>query len=60
MLLFVVYQDAYTKEQIYYEWKHGPARSIKAAADMRLSTFDLIGHPAWNITLIRTGKCDRS
>ncbi|KAK2148946.1 hypothetical protein LSH36_474g04060 [Paralvinella palmiformis] len=46
---------AYTKDQIHYEWKYGPGRSIKASSDMRLSTFDLIGYPAWNVTIRRTG-----
>ena len=49
--------DAYTTDQLHYIWKHGADRSIKMSKDMRLSQFDLTGHPADNLTVRnRSGK----
>ena len=49
MTLFI--PDAYTTDQLLYIWKHGAANSIKMSRDMRLSQFDLTGHPANNLTV---------
>ena len=40
-------------EDIQYVWTHGASKSIKMATDMRLSQFDLIGHPAGNETAVQ-------
>ena len=43
--------DAYDSSQIKYIWKNGEAHSIKTSRDMRLSQFDLIDNPAYNLTV---------
>ena len=47
--------DGYDEQDIVYVWTHGSARSIKMAADMTLSQFDLIGCPAGNATITKFG-----
>ncbi len=47
------FPDGYGVEDIQYIWTHGAHKSIKMAPDMRLSQFDLIGHPAGNETAIQ-------
>ena len=42
--------DGYGVEDVQYVWTYGALKSIKMASDMRLSQFDLIGHPAGNET----------
>lgn len=42
------YLDGYNDRDVQYIWTHGLLKSIKMAADMRLSQFDLIGFPAGN------------
>ncbi len=51
--MFLYKLDGYGLGDIQYKWTHGPSRSIKIASDMRLSQFDLIGHPAGNETVIQ-------
>ncbi len=46
----LVITDGYGIEDVLYVWTHGPSKSIKMASDMRMSQFDLIGHPAGNLT----------
>ena len=43
--------DAYTREQVVYEWKKGVEDSIETAKDMRLSQFDLVRTPASTATM---------
>ena len=50
--LFVFqFTDGYPRDQLLYVWKNGNQQSIVTAKDMRLSQFDLAGHPAWNFTV---------
>lgn len=41
--------DAYTLDQVEYIWKHG-YDSVKISKDVKLSQFDLQGHPISNYT----------
>ncbi len=48
-----VFADAYTQDQVAYIWKHGN-NSIKISEGLRLSQFDLEGHPLSTYTTSNT------
>ena len=51
--------DAYTRDQVLYIWKHG-YDSVKISKDVKLSQFDLQGHPISNYTSTKDEVCYRS
>ncbi|XP_074650714.1 gamma-aminobutyric acid receptor subunit alpha-2-like [Tubulanus polymorphus] len=47
---FQIGSYGYSTRDVSYRWVFGPEESIKISPDMKLSQFDLIGHPAGNET----------
>jgi hypothetical protein len=47
----MTFSDAYTNDQVVYEWKKGADKSIETANDMRLSQFTLVRIPASSLVV---------